>query len=222
MGRNFVAASTQYLRASVTPPVTDVPLTFACWFKRSSAVNTTLMCFNDSALVNKRFLITIRNTNVVRIGHHDNTTSATADTTATASLNVWHHACGVFAADNNRTAYLDGGNSVNGTTNVTGSMSSLNQINVGILGGSTSSNYMQGEIAEVCVWNVALNAQEVAALGKGTNPKLIRPENLQLYYPLYGDASPEVNHGLGGSTYNLTLVNTPTTAAHPPVSPPNL
>jgi hypothetical protein len=221
MSRHFVAASTQYLGKSVTPPVTDVPLTMAFWYRQASAVSMTGMSFSDSALVNKRFNVTVRNTQIIRINQHDNTTSGQADTTATGALNVWNHACGVFTSDNSRTVYLNGGNAVNNTTNVAGSMASMNEIYIGRLGGSVPSGYFNGDIAEAAVWNVALSAQEVASLAAGTNPRLIRPENLVLYYPLYGEASPETNLGLDGSAYNLTLTNTPTTEVHAPVSPPD-
>ncbi len=221
MSRNFVAASTQYLSATVTPPATDVPITMACWFRHASAVTVTPFTIADTANVNRRFIITLRNTLVVRIAQHDGATNGQADTTATYSLNVWNHACAVFSADNSRTVYLNGANSVTNTTNAAGSMAALNSIAVGRINNSTPANYMNGDIAEVAMWNVALNATEVAALAAGTNPRLIRPENLQLYYPLYGEASPETNLGLGGSTYNLTLTNTPTTGPHAPVSPPS-
>jgi Concanavalin A-like lectin/glucanases superfamily len=59
----------------------------------------------------------------------------------------------------------------------------------GIPAGATRQ--FDGSIAELGVWNAALTAAELAALGKGYSPRLIRPQSLKFYWPLIGRASPE-------------------------------
>lgn len=73
---------------------------------------------------------------------------------------------------------------------------------------------MDGAIAEVGIWNVALSDSDVALLAKGVSPLMVHPESLVFYAPLIGQYSPEIELR---SARNLTLTGTPTQSAHPPI-----
>jgi hypothetical protein len=73
---------------------------------------------------------------------------------------------------------------------------------------------MSGNVAEPAIWNVALTGAEISSLAAGYSPELIRPASLIAYSQLFGNLSPEIAK-VGGSSYDLTLFNTPTKAAHP-------
>ena len=52
-----------------------------------------------------------------------------------------------------------------------------------------------GEMYQAAIWDVDdLTAGEIAAVGKGVNPFVIRNEELRLLWPLYGNQSPEPNY----------------------------
>lgn len=70
---------------------------------------------------------------------------------------------------------------------------------------------MNGRIAEVGVWNVALSAQEIASLADGMTCDKVRPQNLVFYAPLVRDL---IDYS-GGLT--ITNNNTATVANHPRV-----
>lgn len=220
MARNFLSASTQYIVATVAPPVTAPPFTMAAWAKpQATTVNGIVLGFFDSASTTIRYELQCRSTNAVRALHGDGTTVGSATTTATGTTGTWQHCCAVFSATNSRTAYINGANPITETTSVANSMASLNRISSGRSTASAGALNFNGDIAEAAVWDVALNTAEIASLAAGTNPKLIRPQNLLLYVPIYGAASPEPNLTIAGSTYNMTLTNSPATAAHVYTSP---
>jgi hypothetical protein len=70
---------------------------------------------------------------------------------------------------------------------------------------------LDGQIAEVGIWNAALPAAEIASLAKGMNCAKVRPQNLVFYAPLIRD----LNDQKGGLT--ITNNNGATVAAHPRV-----
>ena len=78
---------------------------------------------------------------------------------------------------------------------------------------SAAGLFWPGRIAEFAVWNVTLGDDEIASLAAGAKPIRVRPGSLQVYVPLPGEASPEVNF-IGTAA---TLTNAPTAVAHPRV-----
>ena len=71
--------------------------------------------------------------------------------------------------------------------------------------------YFNGQIAEVGVWNVALNAAEIASLAKGMTCDKVRPDSLVFYAPLVRNL---IDYS-GGLT--ITNNNSATVAVHPRV-----
>ena len=61
------------------------------------------------------------------------------------------------------------------------------------------------------MWSAALNASEIASLGQGVSPRLIRPQSLVFYAPLIRDLM-DVRGGL-----SITNNGTATVANHPRV-----
>jgi hypothetical protein len=103
--------------------------------------------------------------------------------TATVSAGNWYHSLGVAAATNDRRVYLNGGNK-NTTSNTVSGQSSLNQIHLG----GYLGNSWDGPLQEFAVWNVALGDIDALMLGAGFRARLIRPQNLVMYFPLIRDA----------------------------------
>ncbi len=72
----------------------------------------------------------------------------------------------------------------------------MNRTTVGYAGDSTPGFYLNAAVAEVFIYNVALEDSEIAALGTHhVSPRLIRPQSLVFYYPgMAGDQEMTANH----------------------------
>lgn len=173
--------SSDYIEAT-SAVVTGVPLTMACWFNSdSTTVNQVLMALTNATGAQRIFLEA--NGTLVGDPIRARVLNESATTSTGYSANTWHHAAGVFASTTSRRAYLDGVSSTEGTT--TASPTGINTTSIGyLLFSSARSVFMDGRIAEAAIWNVALEASEIAALAKGFKPSLIRPSNLRFYAPL--------------------------------------
>jgi hypothetical protein len=205
----FVAASSQYL--SVSSPVSDVPITMACWFNIPNVTTSNaLMCVNNLSDQSKCVLYARGDVagDPVRVQTADSTGLAfQADTTTGFSASTWSHACGVFTSTTSRTAYLNGGSSATNTTSRT--VTTLTQLNIGAQAIATfpsGTTFTGGDIAEVGVWNVALTDAEVASLAKGFTCDQIRPQSLVFYAPLIRNFQ-DVKGGRAISNNNTVTVS---------------
>jgi hypothetical protein len=175
---------------------TGHPMSFALWFNKPNTTFKTAFSISNTNVSNpNRNSIVLSNTPNVRAfsANSGGATTASAISTANYSTNTWHHACAVFSSNSSRTIYLDGGNSATNTTAV--SVNTVSFVATTIGGFSNSGSIGQpcgGMIAEVAVWNGNLTADDAATLAKGISPLLVRPAILVAYWPLYGNASPEV------------------------------
>jgi hypothetical protein len=216
MARNFTRASSHYLEYEGAL-VTAVPLTMACWFRSDSAtVAQELMAIGRADSENHYFGM-----NAVGSVGGDPIWAITssgggpgqvqAATSTGYSANTWHHACGVWAAANDRRAYIDGGSK--GTNASSSTPSGLTRTSIGRRTLLTPLHYMSGRIALPAIWNVALSDEEVAALARGLDPRTIRPESLVGGWELWGLNSPEPDFtGFG----RHMIVNGPIAAPEPP------
>ena len=213
MARLFDDASSQYLEHAAAA-LAGVPITMACWFQSDDAtVSQGLMSIGRADVDDNFFELQAAGTvagDPIR-AHTESTSGAgVADTSSGYSVDTWHHACAVFAAVDDRRAYIDGGSKGTGATSVT--PASLAITDVGRAARSVNNRYTSGRIAEAAVWNVALDDSEVAALAKGFSPLLIRPQSLVAYWPLFGNDASELDRWK--SRFDLTVTGA-TKAAHP-------
>jgi hypothetical protein len=194
--------------------VTTTPLTMACWFNPNNVTtNMTLVAINQEAGGNSRyglFALGASAGDPIRADTGSPTGTGNAETTVGFQASTWQHAAGVWAANDNRTVYLDGGNSVTNTNTSTPVGVDATVIGarsfIGIYG-----LFMAGLIAEVGIWNAALTADEIASLAKGMTCDKVRPQSLVYYAPLVRD----LIDAKGGLT--ITNNNGATVANHPRV-----
>ena len=216
MARAFDDGSTQFLLNTSVAVVSAAPCTMAAWFNTDdSAKDALLAVSNYSPGSFNGFWLVLDEYDYVQARLYDGSIG-NATSSTTYSLNTWHHACAVFAANNNRSAYLDGGNK--GTDTSTHTPSGLENTSIGaILYNEGPGDWLiSGSIAEAGIWNVALSDAEVALLAKGYSPLFVRPQNLVFYAPLIRDEDIDIVGGLA-----LTPYNSPTVAPHPPVVYPS-
>lgn len=132
------------------------------------------------------------------------TTSGTAD---------WVHVMAVHASTSSRKIYFNGVNEGTDTTSISVSVSKWGLASrVDVVPYPTGGPpYYAGTVAEAAVWSEALTDDEVASLAKGFSPRLVRPQNLELYQPLKNSS----DYKDIISNYAMTVLSTPTSAAHP-------
>lgn len=217
MARLFAAASLEYLDTTGIPASVP-PMTFACRVKFTSLPTDgnymTLLQISDHD-GGDNFAIHIGNsggTYFLTTVEQDDGANFAAVLAFAANTTDWFHLTGVLN-DTTRECYVGGsgpGTDLgDGGANATG----LSRTVIGAflaLGGPF--NYLDGAEAEACIYDTALNAAEIASLGKGYSPLFIRPQSLQAYWSLIRD---EDQDRVGG--HNMTAYNTPSIAAHPPV-----
>ena len=209
MAYDFVRADSENFRFSGFAPVT--PLTMACWFNSDDITNVqTLLAAPDSGANGHYHRVFLWGSNNDKIGIQtgDAGGNSIASTAGSYSITTWHHACGVSATTTDRRVYLDGTND-KGTNAVLRTPAGIDRFAIGALDELTPGAYMDGRIAEVGVWDIALTDAEVDVLAAGYSPLFVRPQSLVFYAPLMREKVERI------SAFTFTDVGTPVVAAHP-------
>ena len=222
MARDFVPGTTDYLQYNGAI-VTAVPFTLACWVNPDTVGNYGLINIANSAdaAAFTGWLLWLKNvTSTLRasVAVQNLSSYGEAVTTATLSTGSWAHICGVFAAADSRTIYLNGGNSVTDASNRTPATVNKTTLGAYYYDGALSG-YLDGKLGEAAIWNVGLTAAEVAILALGYSPSLVRPASLVSYWPIIGKTSPEID--LVG-TFPMTIGGAPASTAHTRVFYPGM
>jgi hypothetical protein len=191
--------------------VTVSPMTLAAWFRVAShdGSERSILSIGRSTSFAIYHRIMLDTTDAFSAGSAISGVGA-AKSTGTVTAGIWHFGVGVFASSTDRRAYLDGGNE--GANSTSKSPSSLNRTSIARTSSSDSGNYdyLNGEIAEAAVWNVALTPNEIAWLAKGFSPLLLshRLANLVVYQDLVRAAN---RPGVGPQ---FNPVGSPTVSPH--------
>jgi hypothetical protein len=210
MARNFVAGSSQYLGVATVSYA--IPRTY---FALSRVDATTqaqgIVALSDaSSNFQALYVIEVSGSMYLRVG---DVGGAVVTSTTITPLNTWERCIGVFSSASIRLRLNQNseqsGAAAHGRT--------YDSMAIGAFPYPTPSGFHDGQVAEVAVWNAALNANQTLELGAGVSPLLVAPESLIHYWRLSGNLSPEIDI-IGGE--DLTLQNAPTKAAHPAVRYP--
>lgn len=203
-GRSFSGSQYIHMPPATSPLTITHPLTLACWVKlNTTASSQTLVTIGGSQSPNgdcwilHYFPSTV---NRFSVGSRQYGTGfgVTATNFTLPSTNVWYHVLGVITSRTNRALYLNGIYQTTELTNLD-PQGPPSRVGIGVrvdtsIPGPTPW-YLDGELAHVGIWNVALTANEIAQLGgegnpgKAVSPNKIRPLNLVFYAPLDGIAT---------------------------------
>lgn len=181
--------TSDYIEAT-SAVVTAVPLTMACWVNpdNTTANHTPLAVSADTGL--ERWILQLAggiSGDPIRAFTQGGGSTSSASSASGFTANTWQHAAARFSANNNRRAYLNGVGGTVGTTSIT--PTGVNRTNIGCNWGSGArAGFHDGEIAEVGIWNVALDDAEIAALATGVRCSLVRPQSLVFYVPIVREA----------------------------------
>ncbi len=162
-GLTFVGASKQNIATRNFPSATfaGVGFSIAAWVNKASTGAQCIFGQVNSGVTDATLYFRINSNS----GYYNGTTFQEI-TIADISLNVWHHVVLVYAAGASPTLtyYLDGVSTV-GPTAKTGAPHTLtNTAKIGSLGDFTTSNYWDGSMDQVAIWNRVLTRDEIAFL----------------------------------------------------------
>jgi len=132
-------------------------------------------------------------------------------TVTIAANSGWHHVTLTWVSNVTFSSYIDGNLDFSTVVNAT----PLTSTTTLTLGNDTSTEWLNGYLADCAIWNAALNASEIAALQTGFRPSSIRPKSLQGYWPLDGIQTTEPD--LSGLANNGTVTGAVYTPG-PPVT----
>lgn len=195
--------TTNYLTVGSTP-ITAVPLTLVAWFNSTSiAADNYIVSINEAT--DDHFALCASGNQTgdpIRAATRVAGTESLAATSAAYSANVWTHAAAVFdiTTATDRTALINGGSAGTNTTNRT--PTGLNRISIGIRDLTLKEQPMNGQIAEVAIYNTNLSTANVAILAGGMCPLRVLPQNLVAYWPLYHTGA--LQDLIGGRTMTIT------------------
>ena len=181
MGRQFVAANSEHFVTASTP-VTAAPFTMAMWFYYSSEITSQEFAYiGDRDVATHYWVLSARSGRELRFtaraGGANNLT-----TTDTFTLNTWNHACAVERSSTDRSVFLNGGGEITSSTSIV--PATVDAVGLGARTVDTPSQFFDGRIAEVGIWNIGLAEFDVKRLAQGYSPPLVRPEHLVSYWSL--------------------------------------
>jgi hypothetical protein len=206
MGKTFLnAQNNRYTVGSATG--LREPFTVCGVYRCSAAQSTSnfraIWGYEESLSVFHR----IRPTNAQTLtASSQSTIVRVATSPANEIYDAYNVGVGVWASSSSRVVWLN-----NGSGSDTGSATvAATDMTIGNL--FSTSQSLNGDLAEVAIWDTNLNTDEINALSKGFKPFRIRPQSLWLYVPFIRDV-----HDLRAAR-TLTLTgNALTTVSHPRV-----
>lgn len=214
----FDDASTESLTLG-SAILTAAPMSVSAWVYPDANVNNAIFNLYQNGSSDEGFGLWVQSGNSGFWFARNAAANASAASANTATLNAWNHIVGVEVSSSSRSVRLNGGTKVTDATSMT--PAGLNRTAVGTSISGAGQQYMSGRIAELAVWNVALDDDEQIALSKRFDPMLIRPASLVVLWRCDRNS---FNKGGGSTTldnwkngYNLTEVNTPALAEHAPM-----
>lgn len=184
----------------------STPLTMVGWIKAATPPSTALTLLdlhNSGAAANRHHMQARTNDSGNIVARAGQSAAASSASTSTGySSGVWHQFVVEFISATSRTARLDDAGMGSDSTSIT--PSGINLTVLGANGGSGFTEFWQGKLAAVAIYNVAdLSAGERADL-LITTPDNVRASDLLAYWPLISDANDVVG------SFNFTLTGSPT------------
>lgn len=174
----------------------------------TEAAHTWMLANNSSTVWTPR----------VRLKRNGNTDTFNASSTGDTLPTGWHHSGFTYdGGANSGITYHDGASHHTWShTETTGNIEQDSKT-VRLMGAEGDPDAIDAIMSWVGIWDVALSADEVAALASGILPIYIRPDKLLACYPLWGVQSPEID--LTSNARSVTLTGTTRGATDAPVEP---
>lgn len=222
MGRSFTRASHHRIEIAAFPDIAS-QFTLSAWVRYSAVVNFLTIFGKGKALDgnDRNFCVDFRGGGIP--GTMEASWTSPASTfveyrTDSPALDVWSHICWTIDWTTNPDTVLAYRNGVAasvthaaGSNNSTPTFGGTQITRIGDLQ-DTPTTAFNGDIAEVAAWMVFLSDKEVAELGKGYPPHVVRPADLLFYAPMIRDL-----YDYSHNQHALTNQGTVASDHHPPM-----
>lgn len=207
-----LSPSTDYYQAD-TAIVSGPPFTVCAWINVDSlAADGAVFWVGDKDATNDYFVLWVDTTGTVEWSARTGGPTRTAGTSTSLSVNTWVHVAATAAAADDRAVFLDGGGK--GTNTQSSTPSNLDRTAIGRYSDSSPSDYFDGEIAHVSVYDVVLADALILQLSKGFSPFKTQTQDLIAHWPMSKGAT-DLHDVVGALT--LTSNGTPTQTNEPPL-----
>lgn len=180
--------SSSYLYRNSCPWDGTFPVTISAWAKSASpAGNQAVVQLGGSGSGNYAEISTTSLNRWAGVAYTNaifRTQSA-----STPSTGTWEHLMYVLVTGQLGYFYIDGvldGTGVRPTA--IAAATTPDRVSIGARVVASTGAYYPGQVAEVGVWNAALDVNAAIALAAGVPPVLVVPQSLLLYAPLMGNA----------------------------------
>ncbi|MFH1396424.1 MAG: right-handed parallel beta-helix repeat-containing protein, partial [archaeon] len=155
--------------------ITSYPFTFSAWVKTNSSTGQTIISIVDKDVDNILYWVGIGSTGSARISANNGTASSTIGWGTTYDDNEWHHIVGVFKNNTLKEMYADGSSLGTLTTDISYN-SNVDSFSIGVKGDSSPSEYFNGTIDDVMIWNRSLSPEHILALYQNRTDLIVSNE----------------------------------------------
>lgn len=199
---NISGAGTAYIDGTMSSSFT-YPFTINMWvYPETVAGGVNIIAAFHNSSDDQTFRFALNGTTTRALFSAFDTTVANVASTTPYNASAWNMITGVGTSSTSRTIYLNNGGSSTNTTAKTPTSPTR-----WILGGNWTAGapapQLEGYMAEVAIWDVALSTAEIASLYTGVKAQFIRPANLKMYAPIIRDII-----DVRGNTTSITNNNT--------------
>ena len=210
MARRFVSASTQYFDYPTASAIADAPFSISAWLYPTSGTENKYVFNLGKTGSNDRQHFYTGGGAVFCYSGNSSTFGQSSISGLTAG--TWQQVGVMVTTNSLRNSIRNGTIGTNETTTINISGFDRMHIACGYNNGSRGG-HSNDTIADIGLWNVALSAEEWAALAAGASPLLVRPSALVGYWPLRGRGTDEEDW-VGGRL--MSANNGPITVADSP------
>lgn len=201
--------------------VSGYPFTFSAWIKTPGPADGTddmvIVSIADPSYASKYYGICIRNYSssykpviVARDGGSERVKSFNQN----LADDTWHQVVGVFSSSNTRKLYIDGNYTGQSTSEVSFIANAINT-NIGRWGDNTPSEYFNGMIDNVMIWDKALSDEEI--MNYYNNPPAGNESNLVGMWNFNEGAGTSITNNATAGGYDGTLQGSTFTSISDPI-----
>jgi len=205
MSRQLAEGTAAHLEKTSGLPTLAYPFSICFWMNAANNDQNSACGWWISN--NDQWAIELQASEHVRLRHWNGSAWAeTANQGNAFTIDAWTHVAVIATSSTNWRVVLNGDWANSGT--YTGSARTLNQPTEMRIGDSTAnlSARMEGLVAHWALWDIALTEAQNDSLAAGANPLAIANNDLIVYLPLAGTASPEPDEK---NNYDFSLSGSP-------------
>jgi len=176
--------------------------TFSAWIKTSSATSYDAIFFKGNSIALSDWYIRMQNNGTIRFFINNASKNVTSSTTI--DDNNWHHLLIVYSPSTSMTIYIDGVQDAQNTSAIPSSINN-NYGNITIGSDNDISQFWNGNIDEVAVWNndQSANIGSIYSASGGVDLSSLNP--ISWWRMGDGDTYPTItDNGSGGNNGTMT------------------